>query len=146
MGENASKTSSSSGKGKTKKKKSPPRSCAALRGVLVAAGGNLGMVPEDDPSVQGLHRATHGAREQREELGRDTAGTVPCRMTHFPPKRARIHWPDSAACTELGTEEKIAPRFSRRSSFCSSLWHGLPRGASKGARNLCWSLSGGDKP
>lgn len=81
-------------------------------------------------------------------LGRavtDTVGQVPCRLTHFPPKRARIHWPDSAACTELGAEEKIAPEFRGRSSFWSSPWHGLSSGASKGARNMCWSLSGGDK-
>lgn len=113
--------------------------------VPVAAGdtgqGQLsqGMLPQ----CRDFAEAPRGAGQQQEQAGRavrDTAGQGPCRLTHFPSTRARMHWPDSA-----GAEEKIAPRFRRRSSFWSCLWHGLSSGASKGARNMCWSLSGGDK-
>lgn len=143
-------------RGRRGKKKSPPRGSAALRRVLVAAVGKLGM-GQAAPDPKGRSLSAGIAKGHLWSKAAAGGGWKCCQghswqsplqadTSHFPPKRARIHWPDSAACAELGAEEKIAPRFRRRSSFWSSLWHGLSSGASKGARNMCWSLSGGDKP
>lgn len=36
---------------------------------------------------------------------------------HFPCKRARIHWPDSPACEDLGTNQKIWPEVHEEVRF-----------------------------
>lgn len=148
------------GKGKKREKeKSSTRFCCAEESgcrVLVAAVGKLG-VGQVAPDPKGRSLSAGIAKGHSWSKAAAGGGWKCCQghswqsplqadTSHFPPKRARIHWPDSAACAELGAEEKIAPRFRRRSSFWSSLWHGLSSGASKGARNMCWNLSGGDKP
>lgn len=63
---------------------------------------------------------------------------------HFPCKRARMHWPDSPACKELGADLKIWPEVHGEVMFLARCMAWAVHSASMGARNMCAEARRGD--